>query len=526
MKKAFKIFGITLISLLFLLLIIPYLLPKTISNEVKKWVNQSIKGEVEFESTSLSFFRHFPSLTFSLHNFTLKGSAPFQQDTLLHTKELSFGVDLSTVFSDQVKIEEIFVDEADINIEVDEKGNANYNVYESKDNPSVKKDSSQTAIKIQGIFINKSNLVYNDRSIPMMISAKGLSYAGEGDLSNEIFDLKSKADIDTINVYYNKTPYLLHKSLNAKLVTKINTNSLDLLFNENDLKINSLPIRFKGKFSFLKDGYDINFKTQAKETDLHNIFSALPPEIASRMEKTNIKGYAEIKASLIGKYNAKENIMPTAAFSMKIRDGEIMNPKAPEGITNLYLNLQTKVPGLNPDSLYINMDSLYFNIGSDYVNSIFKLKGIKEPEVHINTRAAIDLDKWSKIFGMEQLRGRYQLNLQADGKYTKKVVKSGLRQVDTVISTIPKFRLKSTMKDGYFKYAALPTAIDKINFHINGSNTDGQYKNTVLEITDLNIQALSNYIRGHARIQTAKTMPVDIALKSMSTLQKSRASIR
>jgi len=515
LKKALKIFAIALISILLLLLIIPYLLPQTISNEVKKWVNQSIKGEVAFESTSLSFFRHFPSLTFSLHNFTLKGAAPFQQDTLLHAKELSFGVDLSTIFSDQVKIEQIFLDKADINIMVDEKGNANYNVYESKNNPSLKKDSSQTAIKIQGIFINKSNIVYNDRSIPMIISAKGLSYTGEGDLSKAIFDLKSKADIDTIDVYYNKTPYLLHKSLNARLVTKINTSSLDLLFDENDLKINSLPIRFKGKFSFLKDGYDINFKTQAKETDLHNIFSALPPEIASRMEKTNIKGYAEIKASLIGKYIAKENLMPTASFSMKIRDGEIMNPKAPEGIKNLYLNLQTKVPGLNPDSLYINMDSLYFNIGSDYVSSIFKLKGIKEPEVHINTRAAIDLEKWSKIFGIEQLRGRYQLKLHADGKYTKKIVKSGLRQVDTVIASIPKFRFQSTMKDGYFKYAASPAAIDRINFHINGSNTDGQYKSTILEITDLDVQALSNYIRGHARIQTAETMPVDVALKSM-----------
>lgn len=515
MKKVLKITGITIASILLLLLITPYLLPNTISKEVEKWVNGNIKGEVKFDSSSLSFFKHFPSLTFSLHNFSLKGAAPFQQDTLLFTKELSFRVDLRTVFSDQIKIDQVFIDQADINIEVDEKGNANYNVYESKADSAKKTDSSATSIRIEGIFINKSNLSYNDRSVPMLLSAKGLNYSGQGDLSKAIFDLRSQAAIDTLNLYYNGTPYLLNKKINAKLLTKINTSSLDLMFNENDLKINSLPIEFVGRFSFLKDGYDINFKTRAKETDLHNIFSAMPPALAARMEKTNIKGYAEIDAALIGKYLAKSKTMPTLSFNMKIREGQISNPKAPEAISNLYLNLQTKLPGLNMDSLSVNMDSLYFNMGKDYVSSVVKLKGLKEPEIFIKTRAAIDLGKWGKIFGVEQIRGHYSLDLNADGRYTRKVVRSGIRQIDTVIATIPKFNLTSSVSNGYFKYASLPAAIDKINFSMNGHNPDGNYKNTRLEISDINIQALSNYIRGFAKLQTAENNQIDVQLKSM-----------
>ena len=515
MKKVLKITGITIASILLLLLTTPYLLPNTISKEVEKWVNGNIKGEVKFDSSSLSFFKHFPSLTFSLHNFSLKGAAPFQQDTLLFTKELSFRVDLRTVFSDQIKIDQVFIDQADINIEVDEKGNANYNVYESKADSAKKTDSSATSIRIEGIFINKSNLSYNDRSVPMLLSAKGLNYSGQGDLSKAIFDLRSQAAIDTLNLYYNGTPYLLNKKINAKLLTKINTSSLDLMFDENDLKINSLPIEFVGRFSFLKDGYDINFKTRAKETDLHNIFSAMPPALAARMEKTNIKGYAEIDAALIGKYLAKSKTMPTLSFNMKIREGQISNPKAPEAISNLYLNLQTKLPGLNMDSLSVNMDSLYFNMGKDYVSSVVKLKGLKEPEIFIKTRAAIDLGKWGKIFGVEQIRGHYSLDLNADGRYTRKVVRSGIRQIDTVIATIPKFNLTSSVSNGYFKYASLPAAIDKINFSMNGHNPDGNYKNTRLEISDINIQALSNYIRGFAKLQTAENNPIDIQLKSM-----------
>lgn len=520
MKKAFKIAGIILSSLVLLLFIVPYLLPGTISKETEKWVNHNINGEVKFERTSLSFFTHFPSLTLSFHNFTLKGSAPFEKDTLIHANEVSFGVDISSVFSKEIKIDKIYLDQADINVKVDEKGNANYNVYKSQGNDQPSTQSSAAAIKIESIFINKSNLVYNDLSMPILIKAKGLNYTGKGDLSKAIFDLKSNARIDTLDLYYNHSPYLLNKKINAKLVTKINTNSLDLFFDENDLKINSLPIYFAGKFSFIKDGYDINFKTTAKETDLHNIFTALPPAVAERMEKTNIKGYAEINASLIGKYIAKDKTMPTLSFNMRVRDGQISNPKAPLPISNLFLNLQAKLPSLNPDSVVINMDSLYFTMGKDYVSSIVKLNGLKEPEIHVKMRSAIDLEKWAKVLSIEHLKGRYTVDLKADGKYTKKVVRSGLRQIDTVIATIPKFNLRSSLKGGYFKYASLPVALDHINFEINGENTDGQYKHTNLEISALDIKALSNYITGFAKFRTSGNAGIDVQLKSVVNLSE------
>jgi len=515
-KKALKITGISITSLILLILLVPYLIPGTISQEIETRINQNINGKAEFESTSLSFFTHFPSLTLSLNNFTLKGSAPFEKETLIHAKQLSFRLDLSTIFSKQVKIDQIFLDQANINVQVDEKGNANYNVYKSSNSTPNQSDGASTAIKIEGIFINKSNLTYNDQSIPMKVSAKGLNYAGKGDLSQAIFDLKSNARIDSLDLYYNNSPYLLNKKIDAKLVTKINTNSLDLMFNENDLKINTLPILFVGKFSFLKDGYDINFKTTAKETDLHNIFTVLPPSIANRMEKTTIKGYAEIKASLIGKYLAKQQIMPTLSFNIKVRDGNITNPKAPEAISNLYLNLQMKLPGLNPDSLYIDMDSLHFNMGKDYINSVVKLNGLKKPTVHINTRGSIDLTKWAEIFEVSNLKGIYTIDLKADGQFTKKVVRSGIRQVDTV-NVIPKFTLKSSLRGGYFKYPSLNASIDQINFNITGHNTDGNYKHTQLDITDINLQALSNYIRGSASIQPGQ-MAIDVKLKSMVNL--------
>ena len=96
LSKIIKIAGLVIISLLLLLFLLPYLFPTTISTKIKTFVNTSIKGELNFSSARLSFFNHFPTLTLTLYDFTLKGSAPFQKETLIASKELAFGLDLNT----------------------------------------------------------------------------------------------------------------------------------------------------------------------------------------------------------------------------------------------------------------------------------------------------------------------------------------------------------------------------------------------------------------------------------------------
>src|SRR5882757_1899331 len=95
--KTLKITGITIASILLLMFLLPVLFPKTITEKIKQVLNNKINGQVNFSGTSLSFFKHFPELTLTLDDFSLKGSAPFQQDTLVSAKDMSFAVDLTSL---------------------------------------------------------------------------------------------------------------------------------------------------------------------------------------------------------------------------------------------------------------------------------------------------------------------------------------------------------------------------------------------------------------------------------------------
>ena len=255
LRKILKITGISIGSILLLMFLLPILFPNFVADKIKQWANSAITTKMDFSKARLSFFNHFPSLTLTLYDVSLMGSKPYPTDTLLKANEVALGIDLSTVFSDRININKIFLTKSFVNIKVDEKGGANYNVYKTDTTTAAStSDTTGTALKIEKIQVDESDLVYDDLSIPILITAQKLNYSGSGDLSKAIFDLSSHIDVNVFDLDYNFGHYINSKKLKADLITKINTNSLAFEFTKNDLLINTLPVDFIGRFEFLENG--------------------------------------------------------------------------------------------------------------------------------------------------------------------------------------------------------------------------------------------------------------------------------
>ncbi|MBG9375358.1 AsmA family protein [Panacibacter sp. DH6] len=521
-KKAFRITGITIAGILLLLFLLPLLFPGFVADKIKQWTNNAITTELNFSKARLSFFNHFPSLTLTLHDVSLMGSAPYAKDTLLKSRELAFGIDLSTLFSDKISIDEIYLTQANIFIKVDEHGAANYNIYKTDSAANTAADSSGTSLKIERIQVDNSNLAYDDLSIPMLITAQDLNYVGKGDLSKAIFDLSSKLEIKVFDFDYNFGHYINSKSLRADLVTKINTNSLAFEFTKNDLLLNALPVDFIGKFEFLQQGYNMNFELHSRKGNLHDVFSALPPAYMGWLDQTKADGQTNIEAYLTGQYIAEQNIMPGLGFKMTIRDGFISHQNVASPVSNLFLNFDSKLPSLNPDSLYVNIDSIFFNIDKDYLSAVIKLNNLYKPTVHAKINAALDLEKLDKAFGLQpfDIKGTYNLSFTADGSYQSKTIQAGVRKQQTVITGIPSFTLQSSLKDGYFKHAALPEAIKNISFSLNANCSDEDYHHINLSLEQLNAAMLSDYVKGYFKLNSLTHIDTD--LKALLHLQNVR----
>ncbi|XZF14628.1 AsmA family protein [Chitinophagaceae bacterium MMS25-I14] len=521
--RILKISGITIGSLLLLLFLLPVLFPGPVTRKIKAWANNAITGELNFSKARLSFFNHFPSLTLTLYDFSLKGSAPFQQDTLVASKEIALGINLSTLFSKKINIDEIYLTRAKIHVEINEKGQANYNIYQSKPSANTNQpaDTTGASLKIARIQIDESDIIYDDRSLPMLITAHGLNYLGKGDLAKDIFDLQSHLGIQQFNFTYGGQDYIHSKKIDANLVTKVNTRELAFIFEKNDLKINTLPVRFKGKMEFLKDGYAMDFHLISQATDLHDVFSALPPEYASWLDKTDIHGHTSLNAALTGTYSAATNSMPSLSFEMQVRDGFIAYDKAPAPIHDLYLDFKAAFPQFNIDSLYVNVDSIAFKLDKGYLNSSLHIQGLNAPIIHARLNSELDLGIWDRAFGLQpfDLKGICKTNFTADGTYRRGVVYKGWRKTpDTAIVSVPRFSLQSSMQNGYFKYVTLPEPLSNISFNINAEGKDSIYQHAKFSIDNINATLIDNYIRGFFHLYNADNYDMDGELKTILNL--------
>jgi AsmA protein len=462
---------------LLILFLLPIIFPGAVVERVKNWANTNLEGELNFTKVRLSFFNHFPSLTATLYDASLKGSAPFKNDTLVAADEIALGINISSLFGGRVDIDKIFVSNAFVNILVNEKGQANYNVYVSKSKPKNAKDTSSAALRLEGINIEDTHFIYNDRSIGMLVEAKGFNYKGNGDLSKDIFDLHSRARIDSLNFIIDNEPYLLNKKVNASLVTKINTNSLAFIFERNRLRINRLPVNFSGRLDFLQNGYDIDLTVSSKQSALEEVVSSLPPQYLKWMEETELSGTADLLVTLKGKYVASTNTAPTLTCDIALADGYINHRKAPVAATNLLLDLHLKMPSLNADSLNLRLDTINGNIGKDFLKGKLAIKGLNRPYIFADIHSQLDLQQLRRTLGISavDMSGRLLSHIRAKGTYDAATKSFPVTTADIDVQN-------ATLKTSYY-----PNPIEKINVKANLSNGTGKFSDLSVNIVPFSL---------------------------------------
>lgn len=474
--KTLKVLGIAIASILLLLFLIPLLFPGKVASEVKKIANEKLDTKMEFSKSRLSFFTHFPSLTVSLDDLSLTGSAPFSNDTLLKAEQVAFGINLKRlIFDNEVKINKLYVSKALINIMVNQKGQANYNIYKA---PDYKEDKNKepeegTAIRLERIDLEDCHVKYNDRSAKVLIDAKGFNYVGKGNLSEDIFDLNTDAKIDNIDFYYNRTAYLRKKELRADLITRINTHALSFILQKNELRINKLPLEFTGLFTILRDGYKINIKAASKNSTLKDLFSVMPPEYLTWMEETEISGKSDLLFTFKGDYNVARNQKPDLAFNLKINEGAINYQNAPAPLTDFQMDLNAILPSLDVQKLLINLNTLKFKVGEkDYFTAYLHSKGFNEMTVNASVKGALDLATVDAAIGLNtmELKGILKTNIQARGVFS------------TSKKLFPKTIGGISLRNGWLKTDSYPNPITDITLVANVLNKAGTFEDLIVAV--------------------------------------------
>ena len=507
--KVLKITGITIAVILFLLFIIPLLFPGKIASEVKKIANERLDTKLEFTKSKLSFFTHFPSLTVSLDDLSLTGSKPFSNDTLLRADQVAFGIDIKRLlFDNEVKINKLYVSDALINVMVNTKGQANYNIYVAPEDRNKKEDPNApeegTAIRLERIDLQNCHVKYNDRSAKILVDAKGFNYIGKGNLSEDIFDLATDAKIDELDFYYDRTGYLRKKKVSADLITRINTHALTFILQKNELHINKLPLKFTGLFSILRDGYKINIKAASENTTVKDLLSVMPPEYLTWLERTEISGRSDLLLTFKGDYNVQKKQKPNLAFNLKINEGSVNYKNAPVPLTDFKMDLNAMLPSLDTEQLLVNLRTLKFKVGEkDYFNAYLHSKGLSEMSINASVKGALDLAVVDAALGLENmdLKGILKTDIKARGVFS------------TTKKLFPKTIGGISLRNGWLKTKYYPNPITNITFIANMLNKAGTYQDLIVAVAPFSFVFEGNPVYVNATLSDFSDLAYNAKIK-------------
>ncbi len=506
MKKILKIAGISFVSILLILIVAPLFFKSRIAEEVKKAANRSLNTDVNFGKISLTFFRHFPNLTLTLSDFIMKGSPPFEGDTLIHAGEVGFGVNLRSLFSDRIMINKVYLDHASVWLLYNENGINNFDVYHSS-GPS-ESDTDTTSgpeIRIEDISFRDCRFTYSDASVPFAIVAEGLDYSGKSVISGSVFDISSNVKIDSLDVTVAQMALISHKPVSAKMNTRINSEDMTIFFEKNDLKIRDIPIQFNGKFNFEPDGYQLgltflslmekeflsarlkliqgeNFYVAAKATasiDLERWSRALSLESAEVKGMYDLSltadGYyrtGPVKRGLRGETDTVILSIPRFQLLTNLTGGYLKFRELPHSLSDISFSLDASCPTHHYRNIRIDLRKLKATFLDNLAEGYFSVKNFADFPVEGKLMARCDLHQIREVIPMDSLEveGALDINLDVKGNYNP----------DN--DQFPVTTARISWKDGKVLTPWYPNPVDRIDMVMEVTNRTGNLSDLTLKL--------------------------------------------
>ncbi len=403
MKKALKITGITLASLVGLVLVVAGIAVAMITSSgrltkmVKKYAPQFVNCEMQLGKADLTLFKTFPNVGIEIDNVALiNPMAGSPSDTLANIDNLIVVVDAKKLRKENaIVVRRCILEDAFVNLYTDEEGQNNFDVFNTS-----KDDTTSTTfdylVDIEEVKLVNSNLLYTDARTQLKGSAKGLDLDLKGQMKDKDInaDLVLLADdlslklknmdltLQSVNLDFDGEigqydqidgtlklwtpnanlslgePYLENDNLNLTLPVSFSIEQLAGHLNQAQIGLNDYLILLDGDATVAKNGdvtldFDLNTNTLIVE----DVLTYLPQDLQQTLSNVKYAGKLNIKEAKV-QGSVTDSLLPLITAKITSDDLTVDVPDLPypfkvaelDGLLSLDLNQkegQVKVNSLN-----------------------------------------------------------------------------------------------------------------------------------------------------------------------------------
>ena len=401
-KKILKIVGVLLILIIAVLIAAPFFLEAKIGDIIKNNVNKNVNATLDFSEANLSLVSSFPNAEVAFKDVVLINKAPFEGDTLFKATNLELTMGIMQLFKgtgESIAINNIYLDDALVNVVVDKEENANYDIAIASETTTTVEEPSTTdgfSFDLQSYEISNSRIYYTDNSTGITFKLDDFQHKGTGDLSLATSELDTHTDA-FISLEMDSVNYLNKNKIKLDALIGIDLNENKYSFLKNEVLLNQLPLVFDGfiKLNETSQEIDLTFKTPS--SDFKNFLGVIPEIYSKNIEDVTTSGDFTVNGNFNGIVD--ETHIPKFHIEIKSDNASFKYPDLPKAVRNVNFDIQlNNKTGITEDT-YVDINKASFMIDEDKFNltsHITELMGNTKVKAHID--GAMNLANISKAY--------------------------------------------------------------------------------------------------------------------------------
>lgn len=403
MKKIYKILLGIIVFFFILLVSIPLLFQDKVMNLVKTTINNNVNAKVDFSDSSLSLLRNFPNASVQLSNLTVINNTPFEGDTLVYAKEVYLALKLTELFkasSEQLNIKSFTIDDALVNVLVDKKGNANYDIAKPSETEEAKNEEPSTfGLSINSYAINNATIKYNDEQGKLNLELAELNHSGSGDFSQSNTELDTQTST-LVSFGMDGNSYAKNQKIELDAILGMDLTNMRFSFLKNEAKLNNLPLVFDGfvQVNEKNQEVDINFKTPS--SDFKNFLGLIPEAYTKSIADVSTTGNFSVNGKVNGIIDDKH--IPKLDISMKSNNASFKYPDLPKSVQNINIDAQIKNTTGKTENTFVSINGLSFKIDQDTFSGKGNVYNLTtNPKINASLKGVLNLANINKAYPID-----------------------------------------------------------------------------------------------------------------------------
>ncbi|MGQ9864472.1 MAG: AsmA family protein, partial [Bacteroidia bacterium] len=508
MRKIFFLIGAGIGLFLLLLLALPFFFSDSLHAAIQKTANEKLRARLHYQKVGISFFRHFPALTVSLHQLTLANIEPFEKDTLISLKRLDLGVDVWKLIQGKIDITRLYLIHPRIHAHVLDDGTANWDIT-YPDTTTAVLDTSPAKpldLTLHKVYLEKATLRYQDQAQNLDAQIQGLDFTLQGDFSQEVFTAWHKLQIDNVFLKMENVSYLTGQSLFSEGDIEINLPQNRYAVDNLLIKLNRLPLKLSGNV-LLPDSLTtlVDMRFEAPDISLREVLTLIPAIYQKDLQGLKMQGKAALHGFVKG--TLRDSVYPAFDVQLTLDQGRIQSPQAPKTVEDLSLQLRIHNPTSDLENTEIIIPNFRLRAGQSQLALQAQTKGIEPLSIRADLKANAILQDFSEALPLGyELRGKLNADLHVEGIYDAK--------------RLPSVSGQLLLQEGYVKAQEFPAAIQDLFVQLKAQAPQADPAQTTVEIPKLTARIDNDPLTLRLKLHDMTQLNYDLAAEGTLDLAK------